>query len=281
MRDIVQERLIAIAYEPLDRERCLGLSRALNEFIKGLEGAHWLADKTINRPAVTLPSESLSSEAPDWTKMKMFVDRCYRYKSDDDKVLVQFCKNFMTINAARLSKSDCEEPSYDRLHNEFVQLLPFIRNILIKDVRLRDLQYEVVYRLNAKHLAPLLSSRYNKNALDYLDVFRLLRSFASDVNRDDWELDIPLKQELVYHIKNDPELKKLRLNVFVGCNAPSEWFATIDSCAFSEWIHDMDNSDARVDAFNDLLPKYEKLQWEGLRRLLTDEMFASVGGQES
>lgn len=281
MRDFIQERLVAIAYEPLDQEGCLGLYRALDGFLKGLEGAHWLTDKMVNRPVVTLPSESLSSDAPDWTKMKMFVDRCYRYKSDDDKVLVQFCKNFMTINVARLSKSDCEEPSFDRVHKEFAQLLPFIRDTLIKDVRLRDLQYEVVYRLNAKHLAPLLSSRYHENTLDYLDVFRLLRSFASDVNRDEWELDIPLKQELVYHIKDDPELKKLRLNVFVGCNVPSEWFATIDSSAFSEWIHGMKNSEARVDAFNDLLPKYEKLQWEGLRRLLTDEMFASIGGQES
>ena len=209
MHDLVQERLIAIAYEPLAPEACLSLYRALDAHIKGCGGEHWLSDKTISRPAVSIPSESLASEAPDWTKMKMFVDRCYRYKSDDDKALVQFCKNFMTINVARLNKKDCEEPLYDRLHIEFAQLLPFIRNTLIKNVRLRDLQYEVVYRLNAKHLAPLLSSRYHKNALDYLDVFRLLRSFASDVNRGDWELDIPLKQELVYHIKNDAELKKL------------------------------------------------------------------------
>ena len=271
----VQERLIAIAYEALDQETCLDLHTQLLGFFGEQCSLPWNLSEQIRTPMVSMPKDSFDTEAPDWSKMKMFVNRCYRYQREDKRVLVQLCKDFMTINVAASANEPC--PSFDILDSAFVELLPFIRDVLISKIRLKDLQYEIVYRLTEQHLGPLLSSRYHPGKLDYLDVFGLLRSFDTEVNRDDWELDIPLRQELVYHVKNDQDMKRLRIDVFVN-HSRDGWFANIDFKAFSKRIQDMRTSNERLSAFQDILPQYDEFQKKGLQRLLSDGMYERIGG---
>jgi len=272
----VQERLIAISYEALDQDVCLDLQRLLHKTLVEGGNPQWELVQSISSPHITMPEESARSEAPDWSKMKLFVDRCYRYQRTDKKVLVQFCKNFMTINVAAKADEGISCPAFDVLVEAFHDLLPFVRDTLITRVRLRDLQYEAVYRLTEEYLRPLLSTRYHADQLDYLDVFSLLRSFSSGVNRDEWELDIPLRQELVYHVKGDKDQKRLKINVLVNQDNRTGWFVNIDFVAVSLRIRGMKTSDERLDAFADMLARYDEFQHQGLRRLLTDEMADQV-----
>lgn len=269
---------MAVSYEALDQDECLDLQRLLHKTLVETENPEWKLVQSISSPLITMPEDSARSEAPDWSKMKLFVDRCYRYQRTDKKVLVQFCKSFMTINVAANADEGTTCPPFDVLVGAFRDLLPFVRDTLITRVGLRDLQYEVVYRLAEDYLKPLLSMRYHSDRLDYLDVFRLLRSFSAGVNRDEWELDIPLRQELVYHIKGDADQKRLKINVLVNQDNRTGWFANIDFVAASQRIRDMKTSNERLSAFTDLLAQYDEFQRQGLRRLLTDEMAEMVEG---
>lgn len=281
MAGCVQERLIAIAYESLDQKACFDLHSRLLSFLGGLDSLSWTLNEQISTPTVTMPKDSFNTDAPDWSKMKMFVNKCYRYRREDKKVLVQLCKDFMTINVAAPDDGSEGCPSFDVLTAAFSDLLPFVRDVLLDKIRLTDLQYETVYRLTEQHLEPLLSSRYHPGKLDYLDVFGLLRSFDNAVNRDEWELDIPLSQKLVYHIKEDQDQKRLQISVFVNCDQHIGWFANMDFKAYSKRIHDMKTSGERLSAFQDLLLQYDDFQKKGLQRLLSDNMYERIGGGQS
>ena len=277
MREIVQERLVSIEYEALDQQSGFELYNVLDAFLKGRNEFRWRLEERLVRPMVVMPNASLQSEEPDWSKMQMFVDRCYRYRAETGNFIIQFCKDFMTINViADRQAGGC--PRFDELQAAFEELMPFISDTLIKRIRLKDLKHEVVYHLDEECLSPLLSSRYCADRKDYLDVFGLLRSFASNVNDGDWELDVPLRQELIYHIKGDPQKKRLWENIVVGHHAREGWSAIVQLRAYSELICDMRSSDERLNAFVQMLPEYDKLQMEGLRRLLTDEMYERLSG---
>ena len=272
MKNIVQEYLVVFRYDSLDQESYFAIYKELDDFLATLGTSRWHLVETMNMPVVTIPQESVIMESPDWSKMKIFLDRRYRYRTSDDKVLIQFCKDFMTVNVAKMPENDYCEPSFDRLYDELKSLLPFIRDKLGHAVTLRNLQYESVYHLKKDHLSPLLASKYNPKLQDYLDIFGLLRSFAQEVNRDVWELEKPLRQELVYHIKDDKLKKIVGINTFVNSNDRCDWFANINIKVCSKVINDMKGQTEKIDAFNQSVPSFHDYQIEGLRRLLTDKM---------
>lgn len=277
MERTVQERLVIVSYETLTPRMCHALSSELEAFLTGSKSSRWRLRNCRIMPLVQIPRQKDEYDAPDWSRMKLISDKFFQYERSGENVVVQFYKNFFTVNAFRAGTEADQCPGFDVLMQMFGECLPFIKGVLLPKVILRGLQYEVIHHLGMSHLRPLLSSRYNANGMfDYLDVFSLLRNLSSEANADDWELDIPLKQELAYHIKGDPDKKRLQINTDVGLSTPGEWYANIDMIATSRRIDELKTSDERIAEFETILPQYNDLHKEGVRRLLTTEMYAAI-----
>lgn len=275
MNSPILERLASISFKTIEPSVFFALQKRLEEFLKS-SGKEWNLVGRINQPVVSLPREASESGEPNWSKMKLGVDRCFKYRRSDGLALMQFCNSFLSVNVAKPEMPDSEQPTFKHVKDALLELVPFLQEELLQKIHVANFQYEVVARLTEEHFPELLETRYKKGQKDYLNVFELLRSFSSAANRDEWELSIPLKQELVYHIKNDPEHKKLAARIVVNHNVKQGWFANLEFKAYSDGDDTTLTGGERLNRFVDMLNKLDSLQKTGLERILTDKVYNTV-----
>ncbi len=124
MKAPIKERIVAIRYKAISDEVYHEVCDALTVFLtKAFPSDGFTAEK-LNIPKVTLPATTFGDEEPDWTKVKISVDRPSRFWNAGRTRCVQFFKDCLTINL--ISVDGQGEWSHHNLFAFFTDMLPFV-----------------------------------------------------------------------------------------------------------------------------------------------------------
>lgn len=120
----VKERIVALRYKIVSNEVYREVCDALGAFLFEAFPADGFVAERMNRPEVTLPIPTFGDEEPDWTKLKVSVDRPSRFWNVDRTKCIQFFKDCLTVNL--VSGSEKTPWSHKDLFSFFEALMPFL-----------------------------------------------------------------------------------------------------------------------------------------------------------
>ena len=163
----IKERIVALRYKNVSDEVYREVCDALGVFLSVTFPNDGFVAERMNRPEVTLPIPTFGDIEPDWTKVKVSVDRPSRFWSSDRTKCIQFFKDCLTINL--ISGAEKSPWSHGDLFSFFEALLPFV---VAHEKRFEILKCSVDYQnlLNQDQLKP-----YIVNNGETLELARLLK----------------------------------------------------------------------------------------------------------
>ena len=127
MKAPIKERIIVLRYKRLADEAYRKICDELLGFLaKGLADESFVEER-MNLPSVTLPVATLGSTEPDWSQLKVSIDRPSRFWNYDKTKCIQFYREYLTVNLI----DDLEGKavgSYEELCGFFLRLLPFFKS---------------------------------------------------------------------------------------------------------------------------------------------------------
>lgn len=120
----IKERIVALRYKTVSDEVYREICDALGVFLSSTFPNDGFVAERMNRPKVTLPIPTFGDVEPDWTKVKVSVDRPSRFWNSDRSKCVQFFKDYLTVNL--ISGSSKSSWRHSDLFAFFEALLPFL-----------------------------------------------------------------------------------------------------------------------------------------------------------
>ncbi len=124
MKAPIKERIVAIRYKAISDEVYHEVCDALVVFLTEAFPNDGFTAEKLNIPKVTLPVATLGDEEPDWSKVRVSVDRPSRFWNAGRTRCIQFFKDCFTINLISLDGQ--KEWSHSDLFAFTEDLLPFI-----------------------------------------------------------------------------------------------------------------------------------------------------------
>ena len=120
----IKERIVALRYKAVSDEVYREICDALGAFLSSTFPNDCFVAERMNRPVVTLPIQTFGDVEPDWSKVKVSVDRPSRFWNDDRTKCIQFFKDYLTVNL--ISGAGQSPWRHSDLFAFFEALLPFI-----------------------------------------------------------------------------------------------------------------------------------------------------------
>lgn len=120
----IKERIVALRYKIVFDDVYREICDALGAYLAATFPDDVFVEERINRPEVTLPIPTVGEEEPDWTKLKVSVDRPSRFWNANRTKCIQFFKDRLTVNL--ISGSEKTPWSHNDLFSFFMSLLPFL-----------------------------------------------------------------------------------------------------------------------------------------------------------
>lgn len=120
----IKERIVALRYKRVTDEVYREVCDALGAFLLRAFPDDGFVVERLNRPEVTLPCPTIGDEEPDWSQVKVSVDRPSRFWSADHTKCIQFFKDCLTVNL--ISGGERTPWRHGDLFAFFEALLPFI-----------------------------------------------------------------------------------------------------------------------------------------------------------
>lgn len=119
----IKERIVVIRYKTLSEEVYRKICDALGAFLSETFPCDNFKSERLNRPEITLPSPTIGDTEPDWTKVKISVDRPSRFWDSSRSKCVQFFKDSLTVNL--IVHKESPQWNHSDLFSFFCALLPF------------------------------------------------------------------------------------------------------------------------------------------------------------
>ena len=167
MRPPIRERIVVFRYKPLDDAVYSGVLDSLSRFLKDHCSADGFKEETMNRPVVTLPLATIGDKEPDWSSLKVSVDRPSRFWSEDRAKCVQFFNDYLTFNL--ITQQARPVRSHEDLFDFFMKFLPFLEKHR-KDLSITKAGIDYLNELDPDQLSP-----FTVNAGRTLEIARILR----------------------------------------------------------------------------------------------------------
>ena len=120
----IKERIVALRYKAVSDEVYREICDALGAFLSSTFPNDCFVAERMNRPVVTLPIPTFGDVEPDWSKVKVSVDRPSRFWNGDRTKCIQFFKDYLTVNL--ISGAGQSPWRHSDLFAFFEALLPFI-----------------------------------------------------------------------------------------------------------------------------------------------------------
>lgn len=190
MKAPVKERIAVLRYKRLEIESYRKMCDALMSFLAFSFDGELFSEEVRNFPEVTIPLPTIGSQEPDWSMLKVSIDRQSRFWNAQKTRCVQFFRDYLTINCIETENTDSGR--YEDLKVFFERMLPFLREhekaFLIETV---GVDYENC--LTKEHLEQFLDNEGHA-----LRIRELFRSFNVGLEIGDVEFVTPISQRITW-----------------------------------------------------------------------------------
>lgn len=204
----IKERIVVIRYKPLSEETYRMICDALGVFLSKVFPDEDFKSERLNRPEITVPKPTIGDDEPDWTKVKISVDRPSRFWNASRSKCVQFFKDSLTVNL--ISHNESTPWNHDDLFAFFEVLLPFFsKHGKYFTITKSSIDYQNV--LDHNQLSP-----YIVNNGQTLELARILKGNVLGQSIDGATFTPPIIHNVSYvpdHEKNDVVSFPARLDV--------------------------------------------------------------------
>ena len=269
MANPVQERVMVFFFKELKEDAVETLRLAVEDFLKGNFGVERFAMKRINQPVVTRPKRTEGEVEPDWSKLKVGLDRFYRYETSDGLFMFQLSKEFFSFNVLNGDDETKGAGSSDDLFAFYESLKAFVLGQLSNRVKIENAHYDVIYRLGQDLLKDFLERRQPDGSYGYYNVFKLFRNLGEGSPQDEWGLVSPLRQRICFNKRRDEKKQCIEVDIEAGMD--KEWYLQVKTASRSELLNVHGESAAKVELMFKFLPDFERSQLEVLRRAFSDQ----------
>ena len=120
----IKERIVVICYDLLAVETYRSICDSLAVFLAESLPEEAFQIEQINRPEITMPAPTIGDVEPDWSRVKVSVDRSLRFWNSSHTKCIQFFKDSLTVNL--ISNDESISWSHHDLFVFFEKLWPFI-----------------------------------------------------------------------------------------------------------------------------------------------------------
>ena len=240
MRKPVREHVLVILFNELSSVQFTKVKESLSRFLDKVycsENCSFEC-KIASIPHVTTPDPTFDGSDPNWSDLKIRVQRVYRYVCKSKLLAVQLSNGFMTINALR-SKETHEPSSFAEWCAQCEEIVRFWGDSDLPAVKFRDFRYECVYEFSEEHLLPFLKHKSQQDYFDYFELRDFMHNPCQDPQLQGFDFFPPFYQRARYEVKQGGEPHQLRLEINVpkpdsGENKSSEWCVRVDMTCFAD-----------------------------------------------
>lgn len=169
MKAPIKERIVVLRFVRMDDEVYRNMCDALASFLEKSFVSDPFKSERLNFPSVTVPLPTTGEEEPDWSQVKVAIDRTYRFWNKSRTRCIQFFKDYLTVNL--IVESNGKGPgSHEELFDFFLLVLPFISEHA-KSFKLTSAGVDYQNMLSGNQLSQYLTNEGKK-----LEIARLFRS---------------------------------------------------------------------------------------------------------
>lgn len=243
MKAPIKERIVVLRYKRLDVEAYRRICDMLKGFLLAKLSDLSFSEERINSPEVTVPVPTVGAQEPDWSKLKVSIDRQSRFWNAQHTRCVQFFRDYLTINC--IVPSPSKPGSYSELKEFFVALLPFLReNAKAFKILTAGIDYE--NRLDDLHLQAFLKDGGQR--LELQELFNCFRvgpridgaDFVTPINQKTSWTSLPDTTPYAYRLTESIEVPATKATdgwrVRVLLSASSAQFPGLDSDSVQDFF---------------------------------------------
>lgn len=277
MANPVQERVMVFFFKELKEDAVEALRLSFEGFLKDHFGVERFAMKRINQPVVTRPKRTEGDVEPDWSKLKVGLDRFYRYETSDGLFMFQLSKEFFSLNVLNGDDEVKGAGSSDDLLGFYESLKAFVLEQLSRRIKIEEAHYDVIYRLGQDLLKDFLERRRPDGSYGYYNVFKLFKNLGEGSQQDEWGLVSPLRQRICFNKRRDAKKQGVEVDIEAGLDRSKGWYLQVKTASSSELLNLHGESVDKIELMFKFLPDFECSQMTVLRRTFSDQAMKILG----
>lgn len=270
MANPVKERVMVFFFKAVKEDVLEALRGSFEEFLKAHFGEVGFVNTRINRPTISRPKCTEGDVEPDWTKLKVGVNRLYRYETSDGRFMFQLSREFFSYNALDVEEGAQGAGSVGALLAFCESLNDFAVNTLVRRVKIEDAHYDTIYCVKQEELKAFLEQPRPTGGYDYYNVFKLFRNLGEGSSKDAWGFVSPLEQHFQFNKRKDNDRRVVEMDVKAGQNSKGEWYLEVKTACYAHLVKTFEDSLRKLRYMLKMLPEFEGCQQVLLGRVFSD-----------
>lgn len=267
----VKERVMVFFFKVIKEELLDELNRELGLFFKTNFGEANFNCLRINIPSVTGPGKTEGDDEPDWTRLKVSVDRLYRYKTSDGRFMFQLARDFFSINALDRKDGDLGACSGKELGDFYERTKDFLVSVLSKKIKVEDAHYDMIYVLKQESLLDFLEQPRTDGSYGYYNIFKLFANLGEGTCNDDWGFVSPLEQHFLFKKREDEKCREVEMNIKAGANSKNKWYLEMKTACYSHTMDSITDSMGKIAYMFNMISDFESDQNIVIRRVFSKD----------
>jgi len=268
MKAPVRERIVVFRYKRLEVEVYRKICDALGPYLCQNFPNEKFTEERLNSPEVTIPLQTVGDQEPDWSQLKVSIDRPSRFWNEARTRCVQFFRDYLTLNCIVTNASNVG--TYGDLEQFLKTVLPFLAE-RSDEFKIETASIDYENQLGATHLKNCLT-----NDGRTLELQRLFKCFVAGPAISGTSFVTPLNQKITWEGQSAEVPWRYRLTETIDVPSTQEvggWHVRVLLSAASAQFPGMDSSSV-VQFFAGM----HKVIRDGFAATFTQTVLDEIGG---